>query len=67
MCLQLPSIESLIRGLFLEKRYSRLQNLTVEEFLNGKQLEYPRLAPEVTFKKAERKSKGREPEQGRLI
>jgi len=27
----------------------------IEGLLNGKRLEYPRVAPEVTFKKAERK------------
>ena len=37
--------------------------LTIEEIINGKQIEYPRVAPEVTFKKAERKSKGKELEQ----
>ena len=35
--------------------------------LNGKQLDYPRVAPEVTFKKTERKNKGEEPEQGQLF
>lgn len=40
---------------------------SIEELLNGKQLEYPRLVPEVTFKKAERKSKGKQGEQGRLV
>ena len=34
-----------------------MQILTIEEVLNGKQIEYPRVAPEVTFKKAERLSK----------
>lgn len=48
------------------KHYPRLQILTIEELLNGKQLEYPRIAPEVTFKKAERKIKANEAEQGQL-
>jgi len=52
--------------LYPGRHYPKLQILTIEDILNGKQLEYPRLAPEVTFKKAERKSKGEEPEQGRL-
>lgn len=34
--------------------------------LNGKKLEYPRVAPDITFKKAKRKSKGKELEQGQL-
>ena len=48
------------------KHYPRLQILTIKELLNGKQLEYPRMAPEVTFKKAERKTKKKKSEQGRL-
>jgi len=62
-----------VRGEFYEpeyfpgKRYPRIQILTIKELLNGKQLEYPRVAPEVTFKKAERKSKGEEPEPGGLF
>ena len=52
---------------FPDKHYPRVQILTIEEILNGKQLEYPRVAPEVTFKKAERKGKGEEPEQGQLF
>lgn len=38
-------------------RYPRIQILTIEELLSGKKLEYPRVAPEATFKRAERKSK----------
>ncbi len=49
------------------KLYPKMQILTIEEILNGKQLEYPRVAPEVTFKKAERKGKSGEMEQGRLL
>ena len=40
--------------LFPGKKYPRLQILTIEEILKGKQLEHPRVAPEITFKKAER-------------
>jgi len=39
-------------------RYPRLQILTIEGLLSGKHIEYPRLAPEATFKRAERKQKG---------
>ena len=49
-----------------EKHYPKVQILTIEELLHGKQLEYPRIAPEVTFKKAERKTKRGKSEQGRL-
>lgn len=48
-------------------RYPRLQILTIEEILNGKRLEYPRLAPESTFKKAERKRKTADGEQAQLL
>jgi len=51
---------------FPGKRFPRLQIITIEELLNGKQLEYPRIGPEVTFKKAERKEKGKIPEQMKL-
>ncbi len=38
-------------------RYPRIQILTIDDLLAGKQIEYPRLAPEGTFKRAERKRK----------
>ena len=52
---------------FPDKHYPRIQIITVEELLRGKQLEYPRVAPEVTFKKAERISKVAEGEQSTLF
>lgn len=42
---------------FPGKKYPRLQILTVEELLHEKILEYPKMAPDQTFKKAERKQK----------
>jgi site-specific DNA-methyltransferase (adenine-specific) len=48
------------------KHYPKVQILTIDELLSGKQLEYPRVAPEITFKKAERKSKRKDSEQGEL-
>lgn len=48
-------------------RYPRVQILTVEDLLNGRRIEYPRLAPEGTFKKAERKRKTRDGEQAQLL
>ncbi|MDP2891964.1 MAG: restriction endonuclease, partial [Bacillota bacterium] len=42
---------------FPDKHYPKLQIITIEELFNGKQIEYPRIAPEATFKKAERKYK----------
>ncbi len=48
------------------KTYPKIQILTVEEILAGKQIDYPRVAPEVTFKRAERKEKDDGFEQARI-
>ena len=49
---------------FPDSHYPRIQILTIEELLNGKRAEYPRLAPEATFRRApRRRSSGA---QGRL-
>ncbi|WP_028322707.1 hypothetical protein [Desulfatiglans anilini] len=40
------------------RRYHRVQILTIKELLGGKQLEYPRLAIDATFKKASSTTKG---------
>ena len=67
-----PMIEEAVTAGFYEpthfpgKHYPRLQILTIEELLNGKQLEYLRVAPEVTFKRAERLKQEKPKEQGRL-
>jgi len=37
--------------------YPRLQILTIDELLAGKKLDYPRWAPNATFKKAPRQRK----------
>jgi DNA modification methylase len=42
--------------------FPRLQILTIAELLAGKNMAYPRIAPDVTFKKAPRRSKGTAPE-----
>jgi site-specific DNA-methyltransferase (adenine-specific) len=42
--------------------FPRLQILTIEELLAEKKLAYPRIAPDVTFKKAPRQRKGPAPE-----
>jgi site-specific DNA-methyltransferase (adenine-specific) len=44
-------------------RFPRIQILTIAELFAGKTLQYPRLAPSGTFKKAPRKSKGQSPEE----
>ena len=38
-----------------DRRYPRVQILTIEELLSGKQAEYPRLAPPATFRRAPRR------------
>ena len=40
---------------FPDSRYPRIQILTIEELLDGKRAEYPRLAPEATFRQAPRR------------
>jgi hypothetical protein len=40
------------------RQFPRLQMLTIAELLAGKGLDYPRLAPNATFKKAPRQRKG---------
>lgn len=66
-----PMIEEALSAGFYEpeflygKKYPRVQILTIKELLEDKRLGYPRIAPEVTFKSAERKiDRG---EQGELI
>jgi site-specific DNA-methyltransferase (adenine-specific) len=44
------------------RQFPRLQIATIEELLAGKKLHYPRLAPDVTFKRAPRQRKGPSPE-----
>lgn len=51
---------------FPGRQYPRIQIMTVEDLLTGKELQYPRLAPESTFKKAQRKIKKKD-EQGSLL
>jgi site-specific DNA-methyltransferase (adenine-specific) len=45
---------------FPGKKCPRLQILTIGDLLSGRELQCPRVAPEITFKKAERKRKGKE-------
>jgi len=54
---------------FPGRRYPRLQILTIAELFAGKEIDYPRFAPAVTFKKAARQQKGPAPEdqQGGLL
>lgn len=50
-----------VSGLFPEKRFPRLQILTIAELFADKQLDYPRWVPPKTFKKAARRRKGPAP------
>ena len=51
---------------FLEHRFPRVQILTIEELLSGAQAQYPRFAPEATFRKAPRRLR-QQSEQKRMI
>ncbi len=51
--------------LFPEHQYPRMQILTIEELLDGKELQYPRVAPTATFKRAQRRRRGKS-EQERI-
>ena len=42
-----------------DSHYPRIQILTIEELLSGKQAAYPRLAPEATFQRAPRRGRSR--------
>jgi site-specific DNA-methyltransferase (adenine-specific) len=48
-------------------QYPRLQILTIEELLQGKEVQYPRVAPAATFKKAERIEKEDKTRQQSLL
>ena len=47
--------------------YPKIQILTIKELLDGKKAEYPRHAPEATFKRAQRTRKDNGEEQNRLL
>jgi site-specific DNA-methyltransferase (adenine-specific) len=47
-------------------QYPRIQILTIKELLDGKEAQYPRMAPPATFKRAQRHRKSIE-EQQRLV
>ncbi|GAH77963.1 unnamed protein product, partial [marine sediment metagenome] len=49
-------------------QHPKIQILTIKELLAGKKIDYPpRRQTDVTFKKAERKSKGKPVEQGEMF
>jgi site-specific DNA-methyltransferase (adenine-specific) len=47
--------------------YPKIQILTIQELLAGKKVEYPRHAPEATFKRAQRIKKDNGEEQSKLL
>jgi site-specific DNA-methyltransferase (adenine-specific) len=47
--------------------YPKIQILTIQELLDGKQIEHPRHAPEATFKRAQRRKKDTGEEQGKMF
>ncbi len=51
---------------FLAHKFPRVQILTIEELLSGAQAQYPRFAPEATFRKAPRRLR-QQSEQKRMI
>ena len=51
---------------FPGKRYPRLQVLTIADLLDGKEFQYPRMAPADTFKRAKRKRKAPAADQSGL-
>ncbi len=51
---------------FLDHKFPRVQILTIEALLSGAQAEYPRFAPQATFRKAPRRLRQRR-EQKRMI
>ncbi len=50
-----------------EKRFPRIQILTITELLAGRKLDYPRWAVDETFKKAPRRYKGNDLKQNDLL
>ena len=51
---------------FLDHRFPRVQILTIEELLSGAQAQYPRFAPDATFRRAPRRQR-QQREQKRMI
>ena len=47
-----------IPELYPDRKCPRIQVLTIEELLSGKELQYPRVAPPATFKRAKRQDRG---------
>ncbi|MFC1951908.1 DNA methyltransferase [Chloroflexota bacterium] len=67
-----PMLEEAANAAFYEPehfpgyKYPRIQILTIRELLEGKEAQYPRMAPLVTFKRAQRHRKSTD-EQKRLV
>jgi len=67
-----PMLQEAAAGGFYEPehfpghQYPRIQILTIRELLEGKEAQYPRIAPSATFKRAQRHRRGLQ-EQQRLV
>lgn len=67
-----PMLQEAAAGGFYEpehfpgQQYPRLQILTIRELLEGKEAQYPHMAPSATFKRAQRRQKSIEDQQ-RLV
>jgi DNA modification methylase len=67
-----PMLQEAAAGGFYEPehfpghQYPRIQILTIRELLEGKEAQYPRMAPPATFKRAQRHQRGLQ-EQQRLV
>jgi site-specific DNA-methyltransferase (adenine-specific) len=67
-----PMLQEAAAGGFYEPehfpghQYPRIQILTIKELLEGKEAQYPRMAPPATFKRAQRHQRGLQ-EQQRLV
>ena len=64
-----PMIKEAVSAGFYEpkllKKYPKIQILTIEELFKDRQLKYPRISHEATFKKAKRKRDSGD--QGKLL
>ena len=54
--------EYYVSELFPEKRFARVQILTIADLFAGQRLDYPNWVPAKTFKQAARRRKGPAPE-----
>ncbi|MDP2856510.1 MAG: DNA methyltransferase, partial [Bacillota bacterium] len=56
-----------VPALYPDQKYPRVQIMTIEDLLAGQEVQYPRVAPPATFKRAKRQRKGKEPAPERFL